>query len=83
MNLTLLLQTDPNQVGAERLYSHLFRSNCPVTGQPDWATVVIKYEAPVNDFSLSRYWRTWSRTETTRASMRLVSSEFMKTYLAA
>ena len=41
----LLLQTDPNQVGAERLYSHLFRSNCPVTGQPDWATVVIKYKA--------------------------------------
>ncbi len=41
----LLLQTDPNQVGAERLYSHLFRSNCPVTGQPDWATVVVKYKA--------------------------------------
>ena len=41
----LLLQTDPNQGGAEQLYSHLFRSNCPVTGQPDWATVVIKYKA--------------------------------------
>ena len=41
----LLLQTDPNQIGAERLYSHVFRSNCPVTGQPDWATVVVKYKA--------------------------------------
>ncbi len=41
----LLLQTDPNQVGAEWLHSHVFRSNCPITGQPDWATVVIKYEA--------------------------------------
>ena len=41
----LLLQTDPNQVGAEQLHSHVFRSNCPVTGQPDSATVVIKYTA--------------------------------------
>lgn len=27
----------------ETLYSHLFRSNCPVTGQPDWATIVVSY----------------------------------------
>lgn len=27
----------------ERLYSHLLRSLCPVTGQPDWATVWIHY----------------------------------------
>lgn len=26
------------------LYSHLLRSNCPVTGQPDWGTVFIKYQ---------------------------------------
>ncbi len=34
-------------VGAERveetLHSHLLKSNCPVTGQPDWATVEIAY----------------------------------------
>ena len=42
-----LLQIDANQVGAERFHSHLFRSNCPVTSQPDWATVVVKYKAPV------------------------------------
>ncbi|WP_444944614.1 NADPH-dependent 7-cyano-7-deazaguanine reductase QueF [Microbulbifer sp. ZKSA006] len=31
---------------SETLYSHLLRSNCPVTGQPDWATVVIAYKGP-------------------------------------
>ncbi|MEW5250327.1 NADPH-dependent 7-cyano-7-deazaguanine reductase QueF [Microbulbifer discodermiae] len=30
----------------ETLYSHLLRSNCPVTGQPDWATVSISYRGP-------------------------------------
>ncbi len=28
----------------EKLYSHLLKSNCPVTGQPDWATVEIVYQ---------------------------------------
>jgi 7-cyano-7-deazaguanine reductase len=27
----------------ETLTSHLFKSNCPVTGQPDWATVLVRY----------------------------------------
>ena len=27
----------------EVLYSHLLKSNCPVTGQPDWATIGISY----------------------------------------
>lgn len=27
----------------ESLYSHLLKSNCPVTGQPDWASVEIRY----------------------------------------
>lgn len=30
----------------ERLCSHLLRSLCPVTGQPDWATVLIEYHGP-------------------------------------
>ncbi|MFS1522718.1 NADPH-dependent 7-cyano-7-deazaguanine reductase QueF [Microbulbifer sp. 2304DJ12-6] len=30
----------------ETLYSHLLRTNCPVTGQPDWATVVVEYKGP-------------------------------------
>lgn len=31
------------QYVSEKLYSHLFRSRCPVTGQPDYATIVIDY----------------------------------------
>ncbi|WOE31676.1 MULTISPECIES: NADPH-dependent 7-cyano-7-deazaguanine reductase QueF [unclassified Acinetobacter] len=27
-----------------QLYSHLLRSNCPVTGQPDWGTIFIRYK---------------------------------------
>ncbi len=27
----------------ERLYSNLLRTNCPVTGQPDWATLIVDY----------------------------------------
>ncbi len=29
--------------GEETLVSHLLKSNCPVTGQPDWASVQIRY----------------------------------------
>jgi len=31
---------------SESLYSHLLKSNCPVTGQPDWASVMIEYTGP-------------------------------------
>ncbi len=30
----------------ETLVSHLLRSNCPVTGQPDWASVQVAYAGP-------------------------------------
>lgn len=30
----------------ETLFSNLLRTNCPVTGQPDWGTVVIRYQGP-------------------------------------
>lgn len=30
---------------SEHLYSNLLKSNCPVTGQPDWATLCIHYQA--------------------------------------
>lgn len=30
----------------EKLCSHLFRSNCPVTNQPDWASIFIEYRGP-------------------------------------
>ena len=41
----LLLTSDPGSASAsETLFSRLFRSCCPVTGQPDWATVQVSYE---------------------------------------
>ncbi|VVM99297.1 NADPH-dependent 7-cyano-7-deazaguanine reductase [Pseudomonas fluorescens] len=39
-----LLQCDSTQVVEETVHSHLLKSNCPVTGQPDWGTVVVKYK---------------------------------------
>ncbi|MBL4782370.1 MAG: NADPH-dependent 7-cyano-7-deazaguanine reductase QueF [Porticoccaceae bacterium] len=40
----------------ESLYSHLLKSNCPVTGQPDWATLYIRYSGrPICQRSLLRY----------------------------
>ena len=41
---------------SETLHSHLLRSCCPVTGQPDWASVVIDYEGQrIDDASLLQY----------------------------
>lgn len=40
----------------ELLYSHLLKTNCPITNQPDWATVFIHYEGPkIDPKSLLRY----------------------------
>ncbi len=33
----------------ETLVSHLLRSNCPVTNQPDWASIQIRYSGPAID----------------------------------
>lgn len=38
----LRLAADAGEV-EESLVSHLLKSNCPVTGQPDWASVQIRY----------------------------------------
>lgn len=39
-----LLKTASSKRVSETLYSHLLKSNCLVTGQPDWGTIVIRYE---------------------------------------
>ncbi|GGI97176.1 NADPH-dependent 7-cyano-7-deazaguanine reductase QueF [Halopseudomonas pertucinogena] len=40
----------------ETLNSNLLKSNCPVTGQPDWASVMISYAGPALDrASVLRY----------------------------
>ena len=46
---TSALRSDPAQIVAESLVSHLLKSNCPVTGQPDWASVMIDYRGPAID----------------------------------
>ncbi len=38
-----LLKTGPQRVSQQAIYSHLLKSNCPVTGQPDWASIWIEY----------------------------------------
>ncbi|WP_339413565.1 NADPH-dependent 7-cyano-7-deazaguanine reductase QueF [Pseudomonas sp. EA_35y_Pfl2_R5] len=38
-----LLRCDSARVVEESLHSHLLKSNCPVTGQPDWGSLVVQY----------------------------------------
>ncbi len=42
-NAALLAVEAGKQEADCEIYSHLLKSNCPVTNQPDWATVWIKY----------------------------------------
>ena len=47
---------DPAEVVTETLHSHLFKSNCLVTRQPDWASVLIHYHGPrIDPAALLRY----------------------------
>ncbi|MDA8782217.1 NADPH-dependent 7-cyano-7-deazaguanine reductase QueF [bacterium] len=59
-------QPDPSQLSVDKhvseaevseiLYSHLLKTNCPVTDQPDWASVYIEYRgAPINRAGLLKY----------------------------
>ncbi|MGQ7845134.1 NADPH-dependent 7-cyano-7-deazaguanine reductase QueF [Granulosicoccus sp. 3-233] len=51
-----LLQTTPGDVIRQTLYSHLLKSNCPVTGQPDWASIRIDcLSAPLDREGLLKY----------------------------
>lgn len=51
-----LLKHGDGTVAEETLCSHLLRTNCPVTGQPDWATVEITYSgAKIDEASLLAY----------------------------
>ena len=50
-----LLKTTGDVV-TERLCSHNLRTLCPVTGQPDWGTLLIEYEGPrIDQASLFLY----------------------------
>jgi 7-cyano-7-deazaguanine reductase len=51
-----LLQTDGGDSTEEALHSHLLRSNCPVTNQPDMGSVLIRYRGPkIDRASLLKY----------------------------
>ncbi|MVW80261.1 NADPH-dependent 7-cyano-7-deazaguanine reductase QueF [Bordetella sp. 02P26C-1] len=51
-----LLRCQSGDVVTETLASRLLKSNCPVTGQPDWASVQIRYRGrPIDRAALLRY----------------------------
>jgi 7-cyano-7-deazaguanine reductase len=51
-----LLEQGGGQVDDVSLYSNLFRSNCPITGQPDWATFMVQYSGThISETSLLAY----------------------------
>jgi 7-cyano-7-deazaguanine reductase len=50
------LRADGTDTVEEALVSDLLKSNCPVTGQPDWASVRIRYAGPrIDRAGLLRY----------------------------
>jgi 7-cyano-7-deazaguanine reductase len=54
---TAVYQVDPGLLkvragevaGPTQVYTDLFRSNCPVTGQPDWGSIAVDYQGPTID----------------------------------
>ncbi len=51
-----LLQIEDEEVECETVYSHLLKSQCLVTNQPDWGSVMIRYSGPkITPESLLRY----------------------------
>lgn len=51
-----LLTTDSTNAVSETLYSHLLRSNCPVTNQPDTGSILIRYRGDrIDAESLLKY----------------------------
>jgi 7-cyano-7-deazaguanine reductase len=55
-NPELLKVNSSTQVEGDIIYSHLLKTNCPVTRQPDWATVFVEYSGDeINAASLLAY----------------------------
>ncbi len=51
-----LLQANSSEIVSTAVYSHLLKSNCPVTGQPDWASISIEYKgAKIDEQGLLAY----------------------------
>ncbi|MCP3943594.1 MAG: NADPH-dependent 7-cyano-7-deazaguanine reductase QueF [Desulfobacteraceae bacterium] len=50
------LVSDKNHIANESLYTDLLKSNCLVTGQPDWGSLFVKYKGPkINHEGLLKY----------------------------
>ena len=53
---TLLAEATDQQLVEETLVSHLLKSNCLITAQPDWGSVMIRYRGPrIRREALLRY----------------------------
>ena len=59
-----LLRADPDMQVDETLYSHLLRSMCPVTHQPDSGSLLVTYKGPrIDRAGLLRYIVSFRRHE--------------------
>ncbi|MGY8817520.1 MAG: NADPH-dependent 7-cyano-7-deazaguanine reductase QueF [Pseudomonadales bacterium] len=53
---SLLSVEESGEIVTETLYSHLLKTNCPVTNQPDWASIMIRYTGhPINAVGALKY----------------------------
>ncbi|MEH6468742.1 MAG: NADPH-dependent 7-cyano-7-deazaguanine reductase QueF [Porticoccus sp.] len=53
---SLLSLDDGGEAVTESFYSHLLKTNCPVTGQPDWASILVRYTGwPIAPEGLLKY----------------------------
>jgi 7-cyano-7-deazaguanine reductase len=51
-----LLRCEGQETLREELHTHLLRSKCPVTGQPDFGSVLVRYQGPkIDRAALLRY----------------------------
>ena len=51
-----LLSSDASEVVDEALFTHLLRSNCPITDQPDMGSLLVRYSGPrINQKGLLEY----------------------------
>nr|WP_241973774.1 NADPH-dependent 7-cyano-7-deazaguanine reductase QueF [Candidatus Pantoea edessiphila] len=56
INSNYLCGAASNKMVKETLVSHLFKSNCPITNQPDWASIMISYKGlSINYEAILRY----------------------------
>jgi len=54
-NLLQVIESDREDI--DEVYSNLLKTNCPITGQPDWATLYISYKSKnrIDKISLIKY----------------------------